>query len=615
MRVCFDFETHLIDRCQLAPRIVCAGRAVDGCGLEVQLWQHIKDEIIEHYERDEIVNARIAFDSACTMADDPDTIPIVFGAYRDGRVRDPLLQEKMIDIALGVEHDSYSQGAVAMRRLGRKMDKESPWRKEYASLQRVPVAAWPKGAVQYVLDDVTTPLELDDGQQRDSAQWAARMGSGLFAQSPAEAYASLVFYLASCWGVRTDPRRVGALELAVKRRLDRARGRLVKVGLVEPARVTRTGKEIPPKRNTKAAKALIAKRWEKLGVEGKLTDGGDLSLDRDACTLSGSRVLELYSEYSTATTTMARVNDLKEGVTLPLQASFDTLKDTYRTSSFKPKEPVKGIQMQNFGKKDGTRDTLTPRPGHVFIVADVASMEAHYWAQFCLDMGWGSALAEMLNAGKDMHRALGALFYEKPGETLADDERDFMKPGNYGFLGGMGVDTFILTQRKNSGILYERGAAEKLKAAWLKMTAPSSGKFFAYISELCRNKQNKGTLCHPSTGVWRTADYCSLANFTFQHPSAIGVKRGLNEISYECYSLKSSDLYGARLVNAIHDEGVAEVREEQAAAAAERFGKLLCDGVNSLLPDVPTKVPPLICRKWSKGLKPKRVEGRLVCSD
>lgn len=611
--VSIDLETELVDRCKLAPPIICAGIAV-GDNAEVCQWP---DPLFDYalasiFHEDTIIGANFAFDAACIMADDPGTVEYVFRAYREGRIHDVLLQAKMLDIAVDSEQHSYSLEAVAARH-GHVKHGNNLWRLEYSKLQHVPIEHWPAGAVAYVINDVKIPLEVYGDQVRKAKHWPR-----IFERTGEESYAALAFYLASCWGVRTHPTRVGALELAVKKRIDQARGRLVSIGLVRPATiVNRAGHTVPnPEagtRDLKAATALIEAAWQAVGLPPKLTETGRVSLDEDACIMSGSEDLVLYAEYSQAGTTLARVNDLKEGVTLPLQARFNTLLNTYRTSSSKPKPPVMGIQMQNFGKTDGTRETLEPREGCVFLVSDVTAMEAHFWAQYCIDMRWGSTLAEMLNAGVDIHRRLGSMVLDKSDAAITKEERDVMKPGNYGFMGGMGVDTFILTQRKDSGVEYTIEFAERLKDAWLKMTAPASTEFFKHINKLCRSASGKGTLQHPRTGAWRTAYYCALANFTFQHPSAIGVKRALCQSQYEAYADRQSPLYGARMVNAIHDEAVYECLESRAADAAERLGTIMAEGVNSLLPDVPTTAPPLVTRVWSKKAKAIRnPEGKLV---
>lgn len=607
--VSIDLETELIDRCKLAPPIICVGIATGGV-VCVQRWPW---QAVEYHLRcDTLIGANFAFDAACIMADDPEMIGPVFAAYREGRVHDVLLQEKMLDIASDTEQHSYSLEAVAGRH-GHNKHSDNPWRLEYTKLKQVPIESWPKGAVDYVINDALVPLNIYDGQLMAAQKWPR-----IFERTGEESYAALAFYLASCWGVRTSARRVGALELAIQKRIEAARGRLVSIGLVRPeTKLDRNGHTVPnPEagtRDTKNAAALIESAWKASGLPPKRTDTGRFSLDEDACIMSGSEDLILYAEYGQAGTTLARVEDLKQGVALPLQARFNTLLNTYRTSSSKPRPPVMGIQMQNFGKTDGTRETLEPREGRVFLVSDVTAMEAHFWAQYCIDMGWGSTLGDMLNAGVDIHRRLASMVLGKPDDAITKEERDLMKPGNYGFMGGMGVDTFILTQRKDSGITYTAEFAGKLREAWLKMTAPASTKFFGHINKLCRTPSDKGTLQHPRTGAWRTAHYCALANFTFQHPSAIGVKRALCQSQYEAYVDKTSPLYGARLVNAIHDEAVYECLEARAADGAERLGTIMAEGVNSLLPDVPTTAPPLVTRVWSKKAKAIRnPQGLLV---
>ena len=269
---------------------------------------------------------------------------------------------------------------------------------------------------------------------------------------------------------------------------------------------------------------------------------------------------------------------------------------------------MRGMQMQNFSQVGGVRECLEPRPGYVFIVADVASMEAHFFAQYNKDMDFGTALLERLNAGVDIHRQLAAETYGIPESEVTKAQRDRAKPGNYGFMGGMRERTFCLTQRKLTGVEYSYDLAVRLREAWLHLN-PETGPFFQFIERASRRGE---PIRHPSTGVWRTAPYCALANFTFQHPSAIGVKRALNRIQHLCYVDTKSALYGCRVWNVVHDEICAEVPEERAHEAALLLGETLAWGVNTLLPDCLTKAPPLVCRQWSKGNKQIWKDGRLV---
>jgi hypothetical protein len=629
MRFSIDAETYLIRRAELAPRIVCVGFASREAGSCILKRDDAVDELVRIL-RDpdhEIIGANIAYDMACLAAHDDNLLVDIFEAYAAGRIRDVQLQEKTIDIAIGEQHDSYSLGAIAQRRLGKTLDKASYWRTHFSELDGVEPADYPPEATAYLLDDIATPLDIDDSQQEDSRKWAERWGSGLFAKIGEETYAAFVFHLASCWGIRTSETDVRNLAALVEARIARVKARLVRSGLIEgPTRKNGKGLTVPNryegKRNTKVAKEYIARRWARLGLKPKRTEKGALSLDKDACILAQSPLLEMYSDYGQAGTLQSRVDDLAKGFELPLQARFDTLKNTNRTSSQKPSPPLEGIQLQNFGQHDGTRECLLPRDGNVFIVADVSSMELHYIAQYCLDMKWGSELARLLNSGIDVHWLLAAISlgmsYEdiRAQEDKYEKDRRRVKPANFGPWGGMREDKFILYSRAQFKVLFTMDEARRIMGAVRKML-PEQAAFFAYISKACRNRRGQGTLCHPSTGVWRTAHYTSLCNWTFQHPSAVGVKRGLAQAQREAYSIKSSPLYSARMVNAVHDEGVFEIREDLAPEAAERLGELLAWGCNTLLPDVPTKAPALVCRRWSKKHKPRRdSRGRLIaCED
>jgi hypothetical protein len=621
--ISFDLETWLIARARLAPPIVCGAWAD---GYTSQIWRASEPEFTERVRSmllgsRPIIGCFIAFDMACLCAHDSELTPLVFEAYRAGKVHDILLREKIIAIAQGAESEREpGLGSVAATR-GLRINKDTSWRMEYSRLAAVPVEHWPEEAKEYLLADVSVPLEIWKLQEEDSDAWGKTFGAGLFALSDEEAFSSFCLYLQSAWGVKTDRRRVCALIKETRSHLSEARARLVEIGLVrDETKLGRTGRVVRDPlagtRDTKAARSLALGAYKKEGIPPKLTEKGAICLDEDSCLLTGDPDLAAYAEYCSESRTETLLDDLSAGFELPLQTRFNSLVDTYRTSSRKPSHPVRGMQMQNFATSGDTRACFEPREGYVFIQCDVSSMEAHYWAQFCSDMEFGDTLLRDLNSGADIHRALAAETYGIPVAEVSDEQRSWAKPGNYGFMGGMGEATFCLTQRKNTGKPFPAELAVALRAAW-KRLRPETGPFFAYVQKLCtKGRDDKGTLQHPSTGAWRTAHYCSLANFTFQHPSAIGVKRGMQLVQQACYAKPGSPLYGCRPWNMIHDEIVAEAPIDQASEAADEMGKLLAQGCNTLLPDCPTKAPALVCATWSKKHKPKRDSaGKLVLSD
>jgi DNA polymerase-1 len=66
--------------------------------------------------------------------------------------------------------------------------------------------------------------------------------------------------------------------------------------------------------------------------------------------------------------------------------------------------------LQNPPRAGGVRECFVPRPGFVFVAVDYDTLELRALAQVCLDLfGW-SKMADRLNAGEDLHAALGARF-------------------------------------------------------------------------------------------------------------------------------------------------------------------------------------------------------------
>jgi len=588
--IVFDLETDLIARANLAPAPVCVA-STDG-GLE--LIDAARPHVERWLERDHVVNHNVAFDMACLASYWPDLTPKIFRAYDHGRVQCTLLREKVIDIGLnGGLKESYSLANVARRRGLGEMDKDS-WRLGYGALRGVPVKWWPEGARLYPKEDVRVTHALYTLQEEESE---------LLSLVPALSAQDFALYLAGAWGVYTDRARTEALLAKVEAQIQGWRAQLQAAGLVRED-------------GTKDQKAA----QERMAATGstKLTETGRVCLDADACVLSGDPVLIMYSDYASATTLKAKVEDLTYGYDVPLQTSFNSLVETCRTSSRKPMPPVRGWQAQNPPTLQGLRECLTPRPGNVFLVADYPSAELHSVAEVCLRMFGFSRLAELLNTGRDLHcdlasRTLG-LDYDvvmagRKGPFKA--ARDLAKNGNYGLWGGMGVDRFILQAREAMGVTYGRPEVERLKAAWRDML-PETRKFFDWIDEM-KGMRDTFTCRHPITGFQRSGlTYCSGANFMFQHLTATAAKSALFEISRRCYAVPGSALYGWRVWNFPHDEFCLEGPEGTAHAAALELAHVAATWYNRYTPNVPLTVEPVVTRLWSKDAAQVWRDGLLV---
>lgn len=677
-----DSETPPIDRAKLAQRPVCVQSAIADGPVAVQLWRDYTPDLTGT-----IVGANIAYDMACLMAGNPRLTPAIFAAYDQGRVVDVQLDGKLLDIAAGEYTFRSKRGwnlQELARRAGLRIDKDEDdetgngsWRLRFAALDGVPVDHWPEGALEYAAGDVTATRVVHRWQQARRAEWIARGVDPLApAHSAHAAYSAFCLHLMSCHGVLTDPASVGYIKARLEVYLAAIGKRLVRAKLVRAdgtkdtkaaARVTvnlcaKKGREIV---HTDGADKTEAKAKEKYAALvahvptgrgatahalklAKLTASWHrgiflpgVKVDKDQAILLGSRVLELYAEYASADLLRGRVERLAKGYVLPLQARFDALKETTRTSSSQPAEPLVGDQLQNHarasgvtasekkrerGFKDrhgvvhkpeffvGLRECFRPRDGYTFGIADFSMAELHSLSEVCTKLFGHSEMARLLLAGVDLHIHFGmrsrGLKYEDFDKVTMGLDRDRAKPANFGFPGGMGPDSFILYARKSYGVRFEREEVVQLKRQWLE-TFPEVKAYLDWISRY-KGDADVFTLVHPITGFVRGGCYyASAANNGFQHLTAMGAKAALCAVTRACFD-PASPLWGSRPWNFVHDEIVIESPLDRAHEAALEMGRLMDQAFNHYHPNVPTHAEPLLADRWSKKAKPVLVDGRLA---
>ena len=245
-----DCETYLIQPGRAAPQlVVCGYETPDGVQSTVVQAGHA-----QHFlawterllaDRMPLVGHNVAaFDLAVIAADayernGPDVgdavMRRIFELLDAGLVEDTLLRERLIDLAegtLGKDFDnatkdgnprrkSYGLKSLAKRYLGVDLDKTS-WRTGYAALDGVPLDAWPKGARDYVVDDVTVARRVADAQAQRAGVWR-------IPNSSEQSKAAFAFQLISTWGLRTDPQAVRQYDADLDREARRFQ-RIVRAG-------------------------------------------------------------------------------------------------------------------------------------------------------------------------------------------------------------------------------------------------------------------------------------------------------------------------------------------------------------------------------------------------
>jgi DNA polymerase-1 len=307
---------------------------------------------------------------------------------------------------------------------------------------------------------------------------------------------------------------------------------------------------------------------------------------------------------------------LERGTRVPINASFSPILETFRTSCSKP-------NLQNPPRKGEVRQCFVPREGSVFVFCDYDTLEMRTLAQVFYDLFGYSPLRDALIAGRDIHLDLASeilgISYDEAkerydsGDQIVEDARQAAKPGNFGFPGGMGAAAFLDYALKSYDVRLTPAMAAQLHEAFRRRW--DMAPYFAHCSSLAGADAAEWIVFPRSKQVRGRVPYTAICNGFFQELAARGAKQALWEVSRKCYDADmSSTLYGARPVLFMHDEIGMEVLEKNADRPAELLAAQMKLTMMSWVPDVPISCSPVMMRRWYKGAKAVRVDGRLVPS-
>jgi len=581
-------------------------------------WRDARDVWLNYVADPEVifVGHHIAFDHGVLAAEWPDLLPIIFQLYRDGRVRDTMLRQKLIDNAKGnlggFRTDTgvfiklkYGLADLTKRHLKVQLDKDT-WRLRYGQLRDVPLDQWEPGARDYAIQDAVSTLRV--AQKQEEVNQAQGLGAWLVDEAR-QAKAAWAIQLMSAWGIRTDPSKVDKLIVETE-----AAYQELLTFLQDP----RYGfVRADGSRDTKRVKGYME---AVMGGRDKcnLTDTGEISLDEAACTASDDPLLLAYTELSQLKNVLSKdVPALRRGVKFPIHSRFDTLLATGRTSSSNP-------NIQNVRRLPGIRECFVPVLGDVFVSADYQTMELHCWAEVCFSMFGFSDMAEAINAGVDPHLDLASHIMGIPyaealrrkTEKAVKEMRQLAKALSFGLPGGLGAESFVAYAKGTYGVTVTADEARDLKEnAWMARWR-EAGLYLKAVGDAFRSDHDGEGLpvvTLYSDRVRGKCSFCAAANTPFQALCADVVKEAMFRVSEACYVDRNSPLYGSRIVNMVHDEINISCKEAVGHEAAMELARLMERAGDPWLPHCPAVVDqPVVSRYWSKESKPVWRDGRLV---
>lgn len=469
----------------------------------------------------------------------------------------------------------------------------------------------PSEVLTYPCQDVLDTRALYEMQQRQET---------LLGDEAAQCRAAWWMHLSTATGAMTDARAVDYVAARVREDIEDIRNMLVDAGMLRSNGTRDTAAAMrrmyhacvdagvdPPRTESWQPRDFSA---ELPGVSGP--DYSCIALDAQSCENVDDPILQAYSEFASLQKTLS--NDLvllRDAAVVPAHPQYG-MAATGRSTCARP-------NIQNLRRLPGIRECFVPRsPGGYLVSVDYPQLELYTLAQCCMSLVGRSTLRDALLSGEDPHLSLAAsmmgLEYVEAVSRYASGDRDvaqrrqLAKAANFGFPGGMGVSTFLASQRagmsrqKFESLGLDVETATELRDGWFARWSEMKD----YFSVVNANRQRIRAVGVPR--IRGQCTFCQSANTPFQGLGADIAKRAGWYISEAIYLDKSSALYGCSILAFVHDEFVVEVYDPnlKPGDVSRAIEDCMHRAAIELLPDVPMqreKLEGVAMRRWSKNAK------------
>lgn len=246
-----------------------------------------------------------------------------------------------------------------------------------------------------------------------------------------------------------------------KQRLQAERARvardLQRLGYYEPERVGPRGGVYKAHLRTEP----FARHVETLCEAPPRTPTGRVKTDRAALQdLTDDPVVALWCDYRDTDKMIGTFLTAWEDTGGVIHPRYRAMVRTGRCSCYAPNLQ----QIPSRGARGEVRRVFVPPAGRGLWELDYCQLELCTLAY----LNWGGRMRSLINAGKDLHRELGAIYYRVPAEQVTREERQLMKCASFGLPGGMGTAKFRSFIRANGLPDPGEAVAIMLRNAWLE---------------------------------------------------------------------------------------------------------------------------------------------------
>jgi len=320
------------------------------------------------------------------------------------------------------------------------------------------------------------------------------------------------------------------------------------------------------KGNQKAYNHVI----EYLGIKLPKTTEGDYSMkESDLEKYKGNHFIASFLDYKKTEKTTFFIRKLSGSRVHP---RYDLLKNTGRTGCSSP-------NIQQLPRDGSIRSMFKAEEGNTLLITDYSAIELATLAQHVYTTQGSSVMRDKINEGADLHKYYASVLFGVDEDKVEKWQRQAAKAANFGFPGGLGIETFV-EFAKGYDINLTADEAQHMKNTW-----------FNAFPEMKQYMQGEQGSVWTLTGRLRAdTTYCAEKNTAFQGLAADGAKIAL-------YNLMDA---GYKLVGFVHDEIITEVPENTAEEMRGLQEEIMINSMSLVVPDVKISVESTVSSRYCK---------------
>ena len=320
------------------------------------------------------------------------------------------------------------------------------------------------------------------------------------------------------------------------------------------------------KGNQKAYNYVI----EYLGLDLPKTDQGDYSMkESDLEKYKDNPFIKSYLDYKRTEKTTFFIRKLTGSRVHP---RYDLIKNTGRTGCSSP-------NIQQLPRDGDIRSMFKAEEGNTLLITDYSAIELCTLAQHVYTNYGHSVMKDKINQGADLHKYYASVLFNVPEKGVQKWQRQAAKAANFGFPGGLGIETFI-EFAKGYDLDISETQAKEMKDIWFKA--------FPEMKDYMQGEE--GSVTTLTGRVRADTTYCAEKNTPFQGLAADGAKVAL-------YNLMDA---GFKLVGFVHDEIITEVPENTAEEMRRLQEEIMVNSMSLVVPDVKISVESTISPRYCK---------------